>query len=215
MLIIDLLIFFLKKALTLPFYYLSPERKQINGSKKILDEFGIDIENEAEELLKKFINSNDVEFSPTYISAENFEKAKDSVREILISKDDNSVSYCKSYKSLNLSKESIELAFYYLLDSIKFDINCPIYQSNDFALTLQEKHMKMLLTFVNDEPYEIPEKLTEQIKFVSERKIDLKKNQLKITKLINWRNDEQWKYYLEAFGSDSELGKICLSKMSY
>ena len=199
--------------LTLPFYFLSPEGKMTKYSKEIFNEYGIDIENEAKELLKMFPDSNASEFSPTDISTKNFEKATECVKDILLNKDNDSVSYCKSYKSLNFSKESIELAFNYLLDSIKFDRNCPIYQNKDFALTLQEQHMKMLLTYVNEEPHEIPEKLTDQIKFVSERKINLEKNQVEITKLINWRNDEQWKYYLKVFGSDSELGKICISKM--
>ena len=200
--------------LTLPLYSFSPERKMIKSSKKLSDKYGIDIENEAKELLQKHSESNINEFSPKNFSEENFTKARECLKDILFSKDASTISYCKSYKSLKFSKESVELAFNYLSDSIKFDENCPLYQNEDFNFTLQENHMKMLLTYVNEEPSEIPETFKNQIKFVTERKIDIKKNQLKITEMINWRNNEQWKYFRENFGYNSELGKICTSKLN-
>lgn len=200
--------------LTLPLYLLTPENKEFKKSKKLFNKYGFDIEAEAISMIENFNKNEKKEFSPNVFSIENFETAKNCIQDLTESNKRNSVFYCKSYKSLKFTKESIELAFYYLLDSIKFDSNCPIYENKNFADNLRERHMQMLLTFVSESSDEIPEKLIDQISFIGARKIDMGENQLKITELINWRNNEEWKYFLEAFGEDSDLGKVCLKKMN-
>ena len=200
--------------LTLPLYFLTPEHKELKKSKKIINEYGIDMGAEATSIIENFNKNETEEFSPNMFSSENFETAKNCIQNLTENNKQNNISYCKSYKTLKFTKESTELAFYYLLDSIKFDPNCPIYENKNFSENLRERHMQMLLTFVNKSPHEIPEKLTNQISFIGARKINIAENQLKITELINWRNNEEWKYFLESFGEESDLGKICLRKIN-
>lgn len=154
------------------------------------------------------------EFSPTEFSEENFVKAINCTHSLTENNKKYGYSYCKSYKTLEFTKSSIELAFDYLLDCIKFDKNCSIYNNNNFADELRGLHMAMLLTYVNDEFDEIPEDKFKQVKFNSERKINIGENQIEITKLIKWRNKEQWEYFLNSFGEESDLGKICLEKIN-
>lgn len=217
--------------ISLPLYYLTPEHRK---SKQVL---GVESEiTSSEEINKNSIQERlakipkeekakrmllikrrlqkENEFSPMEFSEENFEYAKKCFENLIENNQNNKDSYCKSYKCLKYSKTSMELAFEYLLDSIKFDPGSPIYKNSDFEDTLREMHIRMLITYVKDEKNIIPKELPKQMPFLAERKIDIGQNQLEITKLINWRNNEQWKYFLEKFGSESELGKVCLKKMT-
>ncbi|PKQ45541.1 hypothetical protein [Confluentibacter flavum] len=121
-------------------------------------------------------------------------------------------NYCKSYMSLSFTKESIELGFNYLIDSIMFDENCSIYENKKQKNELEGLHMHMLLTYVKNDYEEIPKDKFKQIKFCSERKVDLGQNEIEITSLIKWRNKKQWLYFANAYGTDDDLGKLCLEK---
>lgn len=216
---------------TLPLYYLTPEHKE---SKQVLDvESKINLSEEinnnsiqeryakipkAEKAKMMFLinkrREQEKEFSPKEFSEENFAKAISCTHNLTENNKKYGHSYCKSYKTLEFTKSSIELAFNYLLDCIKFDENCAIYNNSKFADELRGLHMAMLLTYVNVEFNEIPEDKLKQVKFNSERKINIGENQIEITKLIKWRNKEQWEYFLNSFGYESDLGKICLEKIN-
>src|SRR5690606_18625375 len=103
----------------------------------------------------------------------------------------------------------------YLRDSVKFDKKCPIYQNTEMATKLNEMHTAMLLTYVEDEIENIPDELTEQIKFKAQRKIDEEKNQIEITEMIGWRTKEQWQYFLNEFESETNLGQLCQRKITF
>lgn len=156
-------------------------------------------------------NSQD-EFSPNYYSEYYFSYALKCVNNLIENNKKYSDYYCKSYRTLDYTKSSIELAFNYLIDCVKFDKDSPIYNNSKFVDELGGLHMAMLLTYVNAELYEIPEDKIKQVKFNSERKINFGENQLEITKLIKWRNKEQWKYFAKAFGTEDDLGKLCLER---
>ena len=170
------------------------------------------IENKKNNLLDlSFINDAN-EFKPTNFSKENFDIAMSQIQNLIENNEKYINSYCKSYRTLKNSKINIELAFNYLLDSVEFDENSPVFKNNEFTNNLSGLHMSMLLTYLDVDYNEIPKDKLEQVKFNSTRKIDIGKNQLEITKLISWRNKEHWLYYANAFGIDNDLGKFCLQK---
>tara|TARA_B110000114_G_C15036649_1_gene375233 strand:+ start:383 stop:1162 length:780 start_codon:yes stop_codon:yes gene_type:complete len=201
--------------ITLPLYAMAIKDKEVeqvvNVDDKILKTINKYKSNIQERKIKK---SKKKEFSSVEYSEENFDDAIKHTKNLTENNKNYADSYCKSYKTLEYSKSSIELAIYYLLDSIKFDKNCSIYEESKFSNELRELHMGMLMTYINVEFEEIPKNITEQIGFNSERKINIGKNQIEITKLIKWRSKDQWKYYLNAFGEGSDLGKICIEKIT-
>jgi hypothetical protein len=146
------------------------------------------------------------------ISKNDFDNAMNLIQNLIDNNEKYNGSYCKSYKTLKYSKSSIELAFRYLLDCIIFDENSPIFNDKNFNNNLKELNTSMLLTYLDVDFDEIPKNRIEQVKFISDKKIDIGKNQFKITKLISWRNKEQWLHFADAFGIESNLGKLCLQK---
>jgi hypothetical protein len=73
--------------------------------------------------------------------------------------------------------------------------------------------MTMLLSYFDVDVDELPKNLHERMKFSANKKeSDIGKNELEITNLITWRNKEQWLYFANAHGIDSDLGKLCLQK---
>ncbi len=199
--------------ITLPLYFLTPESKQVRSSNKLFSEFGLDIESEVLSLIEEGGKREIQRFSPNAFSVENFEKAKNIIENLTQNNKMFSSSFYKSYHSLKYSKESNEIAFNYLLDSIKFDVDSPIYGNHSFADNLRERHMKMLLTYVSDKIDQFPKNLDDKIFHTAPQKINLAANQISITELINWRNEEQWNYFLDNFGVESDLGKVCLKKI--
>ena len=219
---------------TLPLYYLSPERKSLEDLNQILtneDSVSNIAENKSNsiaEILAKIPKAEKAkrmfhinkrkeqikEFSPKEFSEENLVKAINCINNLTDNNKKYGHSYCKSYRTLEFSKSSIELAFNYLLDSIKFDKNSSIYNNLEFEEELRGLHMGMLLSYIDVEFKEIPTVRYQQILFNSARKIDIGENQIAITKQIDWRNKKQWEYFLTSFGEDSELGRICLEKIN-
>jgi len=151
-----------------------------------------------------------VDFSPVNYSKENFDDAMKIVQNLIDNNEEYLEYHCKSYKTLKYSKTNIELAFNYLLDSVKFDENSPLFNNKDFTNNLNGLHMHMLLTYFDVDIKDIPKDKLEQIKFKSFNTVDFGKNQLEITKLITWRNKKQWLHFANVFGIESEIGKLCL-----
>lgn len=169
-------------------------------------------ENKKNNLLDLSFLDEISEFSPLNFSKNDYENAMNLIQNLIENNEKYNSSYCKSYKTLKYSKSSIELAFRYLLDCIIFDENSPIFNNKNFNNTLKELNTSMLLTYLDVDFDEIPKSRIEQVKFSSDKKIDIAKNQFEITKLISWRNKEQWLHFADAFGIESNLGKLCLQK---
>ncbi|MHB1146330.1 MAG: hypothetical protein ACYC01_01905 [Lutibacter sp.] len=169
-------------------------------------------ENKKNNLLDLSFLEEISEFSPLYFSKDNFDSAMNCIQNLIENNEKHINSLYLSYKTLRFSKTSIELAFNYLLDSVGFDKNSPVFKDKDFTNNLKGLHMSMLLTYLNVDFNEIPTDRIEQVRFSSSKKIDFGKNQLEITQLINWRNKEQWLYSANAFGLEDPLGKLCLQK---
>lgn len=187
---------------------------QISSAK--LDKINEQIKNKESETKINNLAENKIRNKSFFLSEyskENFDKAMLCVND-LIQNNEKSSQLHMSYKTLKYSKEKIELSFYYLLDSVLFDEYSPIYENKDFANNLRGLHMMMLLNYLDVEPNEIPKNKFEEIKFGGDLRINLGKNQLEITGLINWRNREQWIYFANNFGLEDELGKLCLEKSS-
>lgn len=201
------------------FIYLDNLKESFNISKRIqyLEIFKLKVElkyteNKKNNLLDLSFLDDVSEFCPLNFSKDDFDNAMNHVQNLINNNEKYSNSHCKSYKTLKYSKSSIELAFVYLLDSVTFDENSPVFNDKNFSNSMRGLHMSMLITYLDVDFDEIPKDRFEQIKYNSNRKIDIGKNQIEITKLISWRNKEQWLYFANAFGIDSELGKICLQK---
>ncbi len=80
------------------------------------------------------------------------------------------------------------------------------------SIKLGEIHMAMLLTYIEDETDNIPLEISEQIKLKTN--IDLGKNQIEIYELIGWRSTQQWQYFLNEVGIETDLGLVCRRKIT-
>lgn len=158
------------------------------------------------------ISNENSEFSPSTFSGDSFEKAMNHIRNVIENNEKYKDYHCKSYRTLLFTKTSIELAFEYLIDSVKFDENSPVYKDENFKNYLKGIHMGMLLTYVDIDFNQIPKNTIEQVKLCTDKKVNLGENQYEIVKLINWRSKEQWEYFANAFEIESDLGKLCLQK---
>lgn len=171
------------------------------------------IENKNKDLLDLPYLDEVSEFSPLCFSKDNFDNAMKHIQNLIENNEKDTGLFFSSYKMLSYSKNSIELAFLYLRDSITFDEKSPVFNDKTFKEKINFLHMTMLLSYFDVDVDELPKNLHERMKFSANKKeSDIGKNELEITNLITWRNKEQWLYFANAHGIDSDLGKLCLQK---
>jgi hypothetical protein len=124
-------------------------------------------------------------------------------------------SLYKSIQSLGCSKDELIKSFYFISDNIYFSENdSRIYKNHKLGASNNELHAYVNLYFADVNPKEIPTDRIENVKWGNEfsKNNDLEKTQLYELSLINWRTKDQWEFWADKYGEESELGKYCLEQ---
>lgn len=122
--------------------------------------------------------------------------------------------YFKSFRSLKCSKNDLKRSFYFLKDCIYFCEAEAFFKDQEFLNNLRGLEMLVIYTYLDVEPNEIPHEKMENFEFGKKFELtsDLGGKELEELKLIDWRNTQQWIFWAERYGLNSELGKYCIEQ---